>query len=89
MLPEAVFPLTVGGDYVKLLLGIKNISLMPCMPSGVCLFRCVFLDAYGSNITSGGPQEVLTCSYAKSCMSAAHIQVQVLLSVGDNIFLLN
>ncbi len=77
MLSETVFPLTVGGDYVKLLLGIKNISLMPCMPSGVCIFRCVFLD--GSNITSGGPQEVLTCSYAKSGMSAAHIQVQVLL----------
>jgi hypothetical protein len=49
MPPDIIFPLSVGGDCVKLLLGIKNTRLMRqlthCLPSGVCILQCAFRDA--------------------------------------------
>jgi hypothetical protein len=65
--PDTVFPQEIGGDEVKLLIGIKLTQLAPrliaTLPSGVSIFESKVTDVFGSNICFGGPHEVFTEAY--------------------------
>ena len=73
------YPKTVGGDRVKLLIGIRSTALAPrlhySLPNGLGVYVSALLDIHGSNICFGGTHEVFTKGYAKAGMSASHIQV--------------
>jgi hypothetical protein len=73
------YPKVVGGDRVKLLLGIKSSSLVPklhfSLPNGLGIYISSLIDIYGSNICYGGTHEVFTEGYAKLGTSAGHVQV--------------
>ena len=61
------FPPEIGGDEVKLLVGIRQTELAPrlliTLPSGVSVFESKMTDAFGSNTCFGGPHEVFTNAY--------------------------
>jgi hypothetical protein len=61
------FPKEIGGDEVKLLVGIRQTELAPrhifTLPSGVCVFESKVKDVFGSNICFGGPHAVFTEAY--------------------------
>jgi len=73
------YPKMVGGDRVKLLIGIRSTALAPrlhySLPNGLGVYVSALLDIHGSNICFGGTHEVFTQGYAKAGMSASHIQV--------------
>ena len=73
------YPKWVGGDRVKLLLGIKATSLAPVLhytlPGGLGVYQSALVDVHGSTICYGGPHEVFTRGYARAGMSANHLQV--------------
>lgn len=74
-----LYPRAIGGDRVKLLIGIKSSSLAPrlhfSLPNGLGIYISALVDIYGSNICYGGTHEVFTQGYAQAGMSASHIQV--------------
>ena len=76
---QMVFPLTVGGDRVKLLIGIRSTNLAPrlhcSLPNGLGVYISALVDVHGSNICFGGTHEIFTKGYARAGMSAGHIQV--------------
>ena len=57
-------PLRVGGQRIKLLIGIKSTELMPekiCeLPSGLMVFRAKIKDKFGSTLLYGGPHKSFT-----------------------------
>ena len=73
------YPKMVGGDRVKLLLGIRSTALSPrlhySLPNGLGVYVSALLDVNGSNICFGGPHEVFSKGYADAGMSAGHVQV--------------
>ena len=73
------YPKTVGGDRVKLLLGIRSTALAPrlhyALPNGLGVYVSALLDINGSNVCFGGTHEVFTQGFAKAGMSAGHVQV--------------
>ena len=73
------YPKTVGGDRVKLLIGIRSTALAPrlhyVLPNGLGIFVSALLDIHGSNVCFGGTHEVFTEGFAKAGMSAGHVQV--------------
>jgi hypothetical protein len=72
-------PVAIGGDRVKLLIGIRSSSLAPVqrfsLPSGLGVFQSSLVDVYGASICFGGPHEVFTKGYARAGVSANHLQV--------------
>jgi hypothetical protein len=73
------YPKVVGGDCVKLLIGIKSSALVPklhfSLPNGLGIYISSLIDIYKSNICYGGSHEVFTEGYAKLGTSAGHVQV--------------
>jgi hypothetical protein len=73
------YPKQVGGDRVKLLIGIRSTALGPrlhcSLPNGLGVFISALLDIHGSKICFGGTHEVFTQGFAKAGMSAGHVQV--------------
>jgi hypothetical protein len=73
------YPKTIGGDRVKLLIGIRSTALSPrlhcSLPNGLGVFISALLDIHGSNICFGGTHEVFTQGFARAGMSASHVQV--------------
>ncbi|MBM3937816.1 MAG: hypothetical protein FJ333_04060, partial [Sphingomonadales bacterium] len=73
------YPKSVGGDRVKLLLGIRSTALAPklhaSLPNGLGVYISALVDVNGSNICYGGTHEIFTRGYAKAGMSASHLQV--------------
>lgn len=61
---SSVMPPYVGGEEVKLLIGLKNSELEPVcimnLPSGIGLYKSVFKDIYGSVYCYGGPHKIFT-----------------------------
>jgi hypothetical protein len=61
------FPFEIGGDEVKLLVGIRQTELAPrlilTLPSGVSVFESKVTDIFGSNICFGGPHQIFTDAY--------------------------
>ena len=76
---KLLYPTMVGGDRVKLLIGIRSTALAPrlhcSLPNGLGVYISVLMDINGSNICFGGTHEIFTKGYAKAGMSAGHIQV--------------
>jgi Pao retrotransposon peptidase len=72
-------PESIGGDRVKLLIGIRSSSLAPIqrfsLPSGLGVFQSALIDVHGASICFGGPHEVFTKGYARSGVNANHLQV--------------
>ena len=68
-LAKEPFPKFVGGDEVKLIIGIKDSFLMPklvmTLPSGLMVFRSVIKDVYGSSLMFGGPHASVTQTHTK------------------------
>ena len=54
-----ILPAYIGGDRIKLLIGLTHVNLQPVLiytlPSGVGVYRSPFKDVFGSNICYGGP----------------------------------
>ena len=73
------YPISLGGDRVKLLIGVRSTSLAPVLqyslPGGLGIYHSVLLDVHGSTVCYGGPHEAFTRGYAKAGMSANHLQV--------------
>jgi hypothetical protein len=65
---SAVLPDFIGGDWVKLLIGIRSSAIHPPL-------RPWCFDVNGSFMCFGGPHEVFTRGYARSGVSANHLQV--------------
>jgi len=67
MPPDTCYPPSIGGDEVKLLVGIRQTELAPrllhTLPSGVSIFESRVTDAYGSTVCFGGPHKVFTDAY--------------------------
>jgi hypothetical protein len=61
---DTIFPREIGGDEVKLLIGIQQTELAPrlllTLPSGICVFESKFTDIFGSNVCFGGPHAIFT-----------------------------
>jgi hypothetical protein len=76
---KETLPDYIGGDRVKLLIGIRSSALSPVqkftLPSGLGVFESLLPDINGSYICFGGPHEVFTRGYARSGASANHLQV--------------
>jgi hypothetical protein len=74
-----LYPKCLGGDRVKLLIGIKSTGLAPklhfSLPNGLGIYISALVDIYGSNICYGGTHEIFTKGYARAGKSASHIQV--------------
>jgi hypothetical protein len=64
---DTLFPREIGGDEVKLLVGIRQTQLAPrqvmTLPSGICVFESKVTDVFGSNICFGGPHAIFTEAY--------------------------
>jgi hypothetical protein len=79
MIWKEPLPAAVGGDRVKLLIGIWSSSLAPVqrytLPSGLGVFQSAFTDVHGKSLCFGGPHEVFTKGYAKAGVKASHLQV--------------
>ena len=73
------YPEKVGGDRVKLLIGIRSTALTPrlhhALPNGLGIYISALSDIHGSNICFGGTHEVFTQGFANTGMSAGHVQV--------------
>ena len=73
------YPEKVGGDRVKLLIGIRSTALTPrlhhSLPNGLGIYISALSDIHGSNICFGGTHEVFTQGFANAGMSAGHVQV--------------
>jgi len=82
MPPDTNFPTEIGGDEVKLLVGIRQTELAPRMlhtlPSGVSLFESKIKDVFGSRICFGGPHEVFTNAYRRLGINLQAGSIQVL-----------
>jgi hypothetical protein len=76
---HAILPNSIGGDHVKLLIGIRSSTLAPILqftlPSGLGIYKSILPDINGSFICFGGPHAVFTRGYARSGPSANHLQV--------------
>ena len=55
---DTILPAYIGGDNIKILLGLKNANIQPIhlftLPSGLGVYRSPFTDIFGSNICYGG-----------------------------------
>ena len=73
------YPQSIGGDRVRLLLGIRSTALAPrlhyALPNGLGIYVSALLDINGSNVCYGGTHEVFSQGFAKAGMSAGHVQV--------------
>ena len=73
------FPMRLGGDRVKLLIGIKSIGIAPrlhcTLPNGLGIYISALYDVYGSNICFGGAHHVFSLGYSLAGMSSSHVQV--------------
>ena len=74
-----ILPRRIGGDRVKILLGIKNTMLNPrillTLPNGLGIYESMFYDIYQSNICFGGPHTVFTEAYRRVGLASSHVQV--------------
>ena len=79
LVPGTSMPPYVGGDKVKLLIGLKNSELEPVcimnLPSGIGLYKSVFKDIYGSMYCYGGPHKTFTSINKKFNGNVNHISV--------------
>ena len=73
------FPPEVGGDVVRLLIGIRSTQLSPILkitlPSGLCVYESKFKDIHGTTLCFGGPHPIFTSSYASAGHSSGMLQV--------------
>ena len=78
-----VLPSYVGGQEVDMILGIKSSELVPSLeytlPSGIGLYRCPFVDTFGSRLAYGGSHEAIS-SMNKTFGSVSMNQLAVMLS---------
>jgi hypothetical protein len=69
-LPCQLWPLEIGGDEVKMLIGLKNLHLYPTqkftLPSGVAVYKSLLVDIHGSRPCFGGPHAVFSEVYCKT-----------------------
>ena len=72
--PTVPLPKYAGGGDVGILLGIQDVQLDPVLvcvlPSGTGLYRCPFVDIWGSQFTYGGPHPSFSASTSVGHMSS-------------------
>jgi hypothetical protein len=63
-------PPEIGGDEVKLMIGIRSTQLAPklvlTLPGGLCVYQSVFADIWRSDYCFGGPHAIFTEAYNKA-----------------------
>jgi hypothetical protein len=78
-LPGKRWPSNIGGDSVRMLIGIKSTRIFPkhilTLPNGLNVYESVFMDKYGSYFCFGGPHEIFTKAYEKHGMGSNHLQI--------------
>jgi hypothetical protein len=61
---HAILPNSIGGDRVRLLMGIRSSTLAPVLqftlPLGLGIYKSILPDINGSFICFGGPHGVFT-----------------------------
>ena len=76
---KETYPEYVGGERVKLLLGIKSTALAPVLlhrlPNGLGIYKSALVDAWGSTICYGGTHAVFTEGYSRAGLKANFLQV--------------
>ena len=79
LVPGTTMPPYVGGDKVRLLIGLKNSDLEPVcimnLPSGIGLYKSVFKDIFGSMYCYGGPHRTFTSINKNFNGNVNHISV--------------
>ena len=72
--PTVPLPKHAGGGDVGILVGIQDVQLDPVLiavlPSGTGVYRCPFIDMWGSQIAFGGPHPSFTASTNNSPRSS-------------------
>jgi hypothetical protein len=80
--PDTIFPAEIGGEEVKLLVGIRQTELAPrlitTLPSGISVYKSKVTDVFGSNICFGGPHEVFTEAYRTAGVNCQTSSIQTL-----------
>lgn len=73
---STILPPSIGGDSIKLLIGLKRTDLEPVcvfsLPSGVGLYKSPFRDIHGSIYCYGGPHRVFSDVNKKVCGNINH-----------------
>ena len=74
--PASPMPLHIGGDSIKLLIGLKNSELEPTcvfnLPSGIGLYKSPFKDIFGSVYCFGGPHRIFSDVHKKTMGNINH-----------------
>jgi hypothetical protein len=74
-----IFPSHIGGDRVRLLIGVRSTELAPrlthSLPNGLGVYSSVLIDIFGSTTCFGGTHSVFTKGYANAGLSASHALV--------------
>ena len=77
--PTVPLPRYAGGGDVGILLGIQDVQLDPVLvgvlPSGTGLYRCPFVDMWGSQFTYGGPHPSFSASTSVGHMSSMFTRI--------------
>ena len=78
---ESTVPLPryAGGGEVGVLLGIQDVHLDPVLvgvlPSGTGIYRCLFVDMWGSQFAYGGPHPSFSASTNVGHMSSLFMKI--------------
>ena len=77
--PQLCFPPSIGGDRVRLLLGVKSLGIAPrlqcVLPNGLGIFVSALTDVHGSNVCYGGTHWIFSQGYARAGVDSNHVQV--------------
>ena len=77
--PQLCFPPSIGGDRVRLLLGVKSLAIAPrlqcVLPNGLGIFVSALTDVHGSNVCYGGTHWIFSQGYARAGVDSSYVQV--------------
>ena len=77
--PQLCFPPSIGGDRVRLLVGVKSLGIAPrlqcVLPNGLGIFVSALTDVHGSNVCYGGTHWIFSQGYARAGVDSNHVQV--------------
>ena len=77
--PSVPLPRYAGGGDVGILLGIQDVQLDPVLvgvlPSGTGIYRCPFVDMWGSQFAYGGPHPSFSASTNVGHMSSLFMKI--------------
>ena len=77
--PDTPLPAYAGGGPLDLLIGIQDIQLDPVLvatlPSEIGVYKCPFIDVWGSNLAYAGPHPSFQTSWTSPPTSSVVLQI--------------